>query len=51
MTLVISSKHKLSQLETWVRSTFAFVHDKQLKLPNLALPIVPFTKDNLGIKV
>mmetsp|Transcript_21921 Transcript_21921/g.21111 ORF Transcript_21921/g.21111 Transcript_21921/m.21111 type:complete len:174 (+) Transcript_21921:489-1010(+) len=47
MKLVVSSKYEIEKLESWVRSLFSAVPNKQLVVPNLGEP-VPFDEKNLG---
>ena len=51
MDLVVSSQHSLDQVEEWVREKFSVIENKNLELPNLAEPKLPFTAENLGMIV
>jgi len=42
MNLVVAGKHSLEQLETWVRTKFSAVPNKNLTVPELGLPQHPF---------
>ena len=48
MKLVVSGKHSIEQLEKWAVEMFSPVENKNVVVPDLAQPKVPFTKDNLG---
>ena len=41
MTLTISSRHSIEDLEKWVSSKFSSVENKQVTIPNLGDP-APF---------
>lgn len=49
MNLVVTGKHSIDQLEKWVIEKFSAVENKNVELPNLGLPKMPFTHENLGI--
>ena len=51
MNLVVSSKVPLDELEKLVRDKFSSIENKNLELPNLAEPILPYTKENLGMLI
>jgi len=48
MKLVVSSKHPIELLEKWVREKFSDIENKNIVLPDLSLPVAPYTKENLG---
>lgn len=48
MKLCISGKHSIEQLEKWAVEMFSPVENKNVVVPDLGKPIVPFTHDNLG---
>jgi protease-3 len=48
MKLVVSSKHSIKQLEIWVREKFTEIENKDVVLPDLSLPVAPYTKENLS---
>jgi insulysin len=48
MKLVVSGKHSLEQLEQWVVAMFSEVENKDVVVPNLGLPKMPYDQDNLG---
>jgi secreted Zn-dependent insulinase-like peptidase len=49
MNLVVSGKHTLEQLESWVREKFSAVPNKDIKVPDLGLPAHPFQQEHLGV--
>ena len=51
MNLVISGKHSLEQLEQWAVSLFSEVENKNVEVPDLTQPIMPFDSSNMGQKV
>lgn len=48
MKLVISGKHSLDQLEQWAVEKFSLVVNKNVVVPDLGKPVVPFTVSNLA---
>jgi secreted Zn-dependent insulinase-like peptidase len=47
MTMTISSRHDLDQLEEWVKDKFSPIENKEVVLPNLGDPD-PYPENNLG---
>jgi len=47
MTLAISGRHEIEQMEEWVTSKFSAVENKSVVLPDLGSP-VPFPREKLG---
>ena len=47
MTLVVSSKHEIADLEKWVTEKFSPVRNLNVVVPDLGDPL-PFPKKNLG---
>ena len=47
MTLTVSSRHSIDDVENWVKSKFSSVENKQVTVPDLGEP-VPFPEQNLG---
>jgi len=47
MTLVVSSKHEIADLEKWVSEKFSPVKNQNVEVPDLGDPL-PFPKENLG---
>ena len=48
MKLTVSGKHSLEQLEQWAIALFSKVENKNVVVPNLGEPALPFTHENLG---
>ncbi len=48
MNLVLYGKHSIEQLETWAMSLFSGVENKQVELPDLSKPCMPFDSSNMG---
>lgn len=48
MKLVVCGKHSLDTMEKWARDMFAAVPNKDVVVPDLGKPEMPFTQDNLG---
>ncbi len=48
MKLTVSGKHSLEQLEEWAVKYFSEVENKNVVVPDLSKPAVPFTEANLG---
>ena len=48
MELVVTGKHTLEQLEKWVVEMFSAVENKEVVVPNLGEPKMPFDESNLG---
>lgn len=48
MKLTVSGKHSLQQLEEWATKMFSEVENKDIVVPYLGAPKLPFTHDNLG---
>ena len=48
MNLVIIGKHSLEQLEQWAVSLFSGVENKNVEVPDLTQPIMPFDSSNMG---
>ena len=48
MNLVLYGKHSLESLEEWAVSLFSDVVNKDVVVPDLALPVMPFNTENLG---
>ncbi len=48
MKLTLSGKHTLEQLEQWAVDKFSLVVNKNVVVPDLGKPEVPFTISNLG---
>ena len=51
MNLVVSGNHSIKQLEQWVQEKFDSIKNKEVKLPDLSYPKMPFTPENLGVLV
>ena len=48
MNLVIYGKHSLTQLEEWATTLFSGVENKNVIVPDLSKPVMPFDSSNLG---
>jgi len=48
MNLVLIGKHSLEQLEEWAVSLFSGVENKNVELPDLSKPMMPFDSSNMG---
>ena len=48
MNLVLYGKHSLAQLEQWAVSLFSGVENKNVTVPDLSQPMLPFDASNLG---
>lgn len=48
MTLVMTGKHSIEQMEAWVVEKFSGVVNKDVKLPDYSKPCLPFNADNMG---
>ena len=48
MKLTISGKHSLEQLEKWAVEKFSSVENKNVVVPDLGKPEMPFTHANLA---
>ena len=48
MKLTVSGKHTLDQLEQWAISLFSKVENKDVVVPYLGNPELPFSHENLG---
>jgi secreted Zn-dependent insulinase-like peptidase len=48
MKLTISGKHSLEQLEKWAIEKFSSVENKNVVVPDLGKPEMPFTHANLA---
>ena len=48
MNLVLYGKHSIEQLEEWATSLFNGVENKDVTVPDLSLPQMPFDSSNLG---
>ena len=46
MTMTVTSKHSLDDMESWVTEKFAAIENKDVVVPNLVEPH-PFPKENL----
>ena len=47
MSLAVTGKHDIEQLEQWVVNKFSDVKNKNVELPDLGTP-TPFPPENLG---
>lgn len=47
MTLAVSGRHEIDQMEEWVTEKFSAVENKDVVLPDLGSP-PPYTRENLG---
>jgi len=47
MSLTVTGRHEIDELENWVVNMFSGVKNKNIELPDLGTPI-PFPKENLG---
>ena len=50
MNLVLIGKHSLAQLEEWAVNLFQGVENKNVQVPDLSQPIMPFDETNKGIQ-
>jgi len=48
MKLTVSGKHSLEQLEKWAISLFSSVQNRDVVVPYLGNPELPFSQENLG---
>lgn len=48
MNLVLYGKHSLEQLEQWAVSLFSPVENKNVTVPDLSQPKMPFDSSNMG---
>lgn len=48
MNLVLYGKHSIEKLEQWAVTLFSDVIDKNVVVPDLSQPVVPFDRTNLG---
>ena len=48
MNLVLISKHSLEQLEQWAVSLFSSVENKNVVVPDMSKPVMPFDSTNMG---
>jgi len=49
MKLTVSGKHSMEQLEEWAVKMFSDVENKNVVVPDLSKPRMPYDKDNLGV--
>ena len=48
MKLTMTGKHTLETLEKWAVDLFSAVPNKNVKVPYLGEPKLPYTEENLG---
>jgi insulysin len=48
MKLTVSGKHSINQLEQWVQQMFIDVVNKDVVVPDLGKPKMPYSQDNLS---
>ena len=48
MNLVISGKHSIEQMESWVVEKFGPIENKDVEVPEYDKSVLPFTEDNCG---
>lgn len=48
MNLVLYGKHSLEKLEEWAVTKFSGIENKNVVVPDLSLPKIPFDEENMG---